>query len=93
MLRPLIPIFLYSIYIAIMGLCGTSLEAMTELIFGALIASFLLFIAAWCFDKRHKIEACNMETASKRRKLWKICKFFTSLAWIVEITFVIKSLV
>ena len=92
MRRHLIPILLYCVYMAVMCWFVASLDVMTNLVLGGLICSFLLCISAWCYDKRHKINVCNMETASQKRKLWKISKFFEVLAWIVVIVSVIISL-
>ena len=91
MLRHLLPILLYSVYMAVRCCCGASLDVMTNLIIGAFICCCLLYISVWYYDKRNKIEVCNMETASRRRKLWKVCKFFEVLAWITVILSVIIS--
>ena len=92
MLRHLLPILLYSVYMAVRCCCGASIDVMTNLIIGAFICCCLLYISVWCYDKRHKIDVCDMVTASKKRKLWKICKFFEVLAWSVAIFFVVDSL-
>ena len=91
MLRHLFLILLYGFYMAVMCWCGASLDVMTKLVFGGLVCSFLLCVSAWYYDKRHKIEVCNMETASRKRKLWKSSKFFGVLAWMVVIIFIIIS--
>ena len=92
MQKHLFLILLYAAYMAVMCSCGASLDVMTQLVLGGLICSFLLCISAWCYEKRQKIEVCDVQTASKRKKLWKISKFFGVLAWLVIILSVIISL-